>query len=350
MSAPRRSLCTAAIIACITLSCFSNFALAGPIAAGSVPGGPAVLGSLTQGSPVDDASSIITQYSSAGLNASVFSNLSLAALGSINGTTAFVPASATNKGYSLDFGSFVGFQVVNPTTGAGCNHESLVRRVHRAGGGERNSLRNDSRRRHLGIGPSRRWRRPARRHARDDGREWHRIVRSLVASRPCPSERRGEPNLGPDFHRHRRQRQSATAELRGSTRAGHTGFGMRRIVQCTGRRLEAPPFGLQVVRRVASAIDSTIADASHQGFGDERCRAGTSITRTVRGHSLCSSLSRRTAAVGNSRAHWIARLPLAGQPLPALDSRRTYRWLDADAGRTIRSHPRLCQRRRVFHL
>jgi hypothetical protein len=127
MSAPRRSLCTAAIIACITLSCFSNFALAGPIAAGSVPGGPAVLGSLTQGSPVDDASLIITQYSSAGLNASVFSNLSLAALGSINGTTAFVPASATNKGYSLDFGSFVGFQVVNPTTGAGAttNHLSV---------------------------------------------------------------------------------------------------------------------------------------------------------------------------------------------------------------------------------
>jgi hypothetical protein len=127
MSAPRRSLCTAAIIACVTLGSVTNFALAGPIAAGSVPGGPPVLGSLTQGSPVDDASLITTQYTSAGLNSSVFSNLSLAALGSINGTTAFVPASAQNKGYNLDFASFVGFQVVNPTTGtfSTTNHLSV---------------------------------------------------------------------------------------------------------------------------------------------------------------------------------------------------------------------------------
>jgi hypothetical protein len=118
MSAPRRSLGIAAIAAVITLEWLAGSATAGPISAGSVAGGPPMLGTLTPGMPVSDANLVKTQYRSVGLDASLFSNLSLAALGSIGGTTAFVPTSATTSGFNLDYGSFVGFQVVNPTTGA----------------------------------------------------------------------------------------------------------------------------------------------------------------------------------------------------------------------------------------
>jgi PEP-CTERM motif len=127
MSAPRRSQCIAAIIACVTLGGFANRSLAGPIAAGSVAGGPPLLGSLTPGSVIDDSHLIKQQYSSVGLDSSPFTNLALAALGSINGTTAFVPTSATGAGFTLDFASFIGFQVVNPTTGVNSttNHLSV---------------------------------------------------------------------------------------------------------------------------------------------------------------------------------------------------------------------------------
>jgi hypothetical protein len=116
MFAPRLSLLTPAVVTALVLS--AQTVCAGPIAAGSVSNGPPLLSSLTPGSFVDKSNLVMGQYSGVGLDSTIFSNLSVAALGSIGGTTAFVPTTSTSKGFNLDFDGFVGFQLVDPTTKA----------------------------------------------------------------------------------------------------------------------------------------------------------------------------------------------------------------------------------------
>lgn len=105
------------LVAVALVGMLAGTSLAGPIAAGSSPDGPSVLGTIYPGAPVGNQNVIINQYQHVGLNASVFQDVSLAALGSIGGTTAFIPAAATAKGFTVDYSSFVGFQIVNPTDG-----------------------------------------------------------------------------------------------------------------------------------------------------------------------------------------------------------------------------------------
>ena len=118
MSAARRSFRNATLTAVASVVCLGHTASAGPIAAGSVPGGPTPLSTITTGTPVDASSLITNQYSSVGLDASMFKNLSLAALGSVGGTTAFIPTVASSSGFNLDYNGFVGFQIVNPADGS----------------------------------------------------------------------------------------------------------------------------------------------------------------------------------------------------------------------------------------
>jgi hypothetical protein len=124
MFAPRFSLLTPAILSFLMIS--GNAGIAGPIAAGSVSGGPPLLDSMTPGSNVRRSNLIVSQYNSVGLDSTIFSNLSLPGLGSIGGTTAFVPTTSTLQGFNLDFDGFVGFQLVNPNSHAAATTNHLT--------------------------------------------------------------------------------------------------------------------------------------------------------------------------------------------------------------------------------
>jgi hypothetical protein len=114
----RASRYTAAIAA-VSIAWLANSVMAGPIPAGSVTGGPPVLPSPAPGQVVEPSNLITNQYRSAGLDGSYFLNLSGTTLANLGTTTAYVPTVNTSGGYTLDYNGFVGFQVVNPTTGAG---------------------------------------------------------------------------------------------------------------------------------------------------------------------------------------------------------------------------------------
>jgi hypothetical protein len=113
-----RAIRYSAWIAAVSIACLANSVMAGPIPAGSVTGGPPVIGSVAPGTVVETSNLITNQYQSVGLDGSFFLNLSGTALGTLGNTAAYVPTVNTAGGYTLDYNGFVGFQVVNPTTGA----------------------------------------------------------------------------------------------------------------------------------------------------------------------------------------------------------------------------------------
>lgn len=117
MFAPVRPLRTACVAAVAMIGLAANMASAGPIGAGSSPDAPPMLGSIAAGTIVPSQNLVTTQYQSFGLSSSIFQDVSLAALGSIGSTTAFIPTLSTSKGFMVDYSTFVGFQIVNPATG-----------------------------------------------------------------------------------------------------------------------------------------------------------------------------------------------------------------------------------------
>lgn len=105
--------------AAVAALAFGSNAVAGPISVGSLTGGPPLLNSLEPGMPINSENLVTTQFRNAGLDNTVFQNLAVSAMASVNGVTAFVPAVNNGNGaYNLDFGGFVGFQVVKPTPGS----------------------------------------------------------------------------------------------------------------------------------------------------------------------------------------------------------------------------------------
>jgi hypothetical protein len=127
MFAPVRSLKFAALAAVTWIGITSGSALAGPIGTASSPDAPALLSSIAPGTSVANEHLVVSQYQSSGISSSIFQEISLAALGSIGSTTAFVPTVSTAKGHMVDYTTFVGFQIVNPTTGlfSTTNHVSV---------------------------------------------------------------------------------------------------------------------------------------------------------------------------------------------------------------------------------
>jgi hypothetical protein len=122
-----RSLKFAALAAVTLIGFTTGSASAGPIGAASSPEAPPLLSSITPGTGVPNEHLVVSQYQSSGLSSSIFQDISLAALGSIGSTTAFVPTLSTAKGHVVDYTTFVGFQIVNPTTGlfSTTNHVSV---------------------------------------------------------------------------------------------------------------------------------------------------------------------------------------------------------------------------------
>jgi hypothetical protein len=105
--------------AVVIVATMASSASAGPIGAGTVAGGPPILTTTDNGTPVSPDYLITTQYVSVGLDGTLFKTLALPALAPIGGVTAFVPTVNSSSGYALDYSGFVGFQVVDPVTGAG---------------------------------------------------------------------------------------------------------------------------------------------------------------------------------------------------------------------------------------
>lgn len=99
----------------ILVSLMASKAVAGPIAVGSLNGGPPLLGSLQPGTVIGSENLVTTQFRNLGLDNTFFQHLAVSAMASINGTTALVPVVSNGNGYNLDFGGFVGFQIVRPT-------------------------------------------------------------------------------------------------------------------------------------------------------------------------------------------------------------------------------------------
>jgi hypothetical protein len=105
----------------------ANSVVAGPISPDSVSGGPPVISTPTAGMSVDVGNLVTSQYQSVGLSGSAFLPNNGTTLATINGATAFVPVVNGTDGFHLDYSGFVGFQVVNPVSGAAAttNHLSI---------------------------------------------------------------------------------------------------------------------------------------------------------------------------------------------------------------------------------
>jgi hypothetical protein len=126
MSESRRQLRMSVIVA-VSSVCLVNSVFAGPISPGSSSSDPPIISNPTGGMSVADANVITNQYQSVGLDGSHFLSANATALATINGATAFVPVVNGADGFHLDYSGFVGFQIVNPTSGAGTttNHLSI---------------------------------------------------------------------------------------------------------------------------------------------------------------------------------------------------------------------------------
>jgi hypothetical protein len=104
------------MLSAIAAMSLTSFVAAGPISAiGSVAGAPPVLVNPQPGMAIPTENIVNGQYRSLGLDNGVFRNLSLSALSTIDGVTALVPVVSNGNGYNLDYGGFVGFQVLNRT-------------------------------------------------------------------------------------------------------------------------------------------------------------------------------------------------------------------------------------------
>ena len=114
------------LAAAVVAGPFSHRVHAGPITPGAIKSSLEINMSPVQGQAVASSNLVIEHYQSLGVNGSIFKHLSAATLINIGGVTAFAPVSNGATGYSLNFHSFIGLQIVKPSDGTPSTARSVT--------------------------------------------------------------------------------------------------------------------------------------------------------------------------------------------------------------------------------